>query len=105
MTIVLAKHDNDPKEYVFAVPANMRIIKGDLLLVNTMRGKDIATATTDLIEGSGAEDVAIRFGAYRPIKTVEAVCGEALQNYIRKRTLKDIIKVIKEQSLEDYLPF
>lgn len=95
MNIIFAKHSGS-KEYVFSVPDNMahRIKKGDILLVDTMRGDSIAIATTGVISGAGAIDIAKRSGAYQPLKRVITYANEAMQNWI-----------VQNNDLNNELPF
>lgn len=72
MNVIYGKHDGCSKEFVWEVPGEMKdyILKGDLLLVDTARGIDVVTATTGVISGDGARDVAEKNGAYFPLKRV-----------------------------------
>jgi hypothetical protein len=73
MNIIFAKHGvNEPREFCFSVPDNMvgDIQKGMMLYVETMHGNTVAYATTGVISGAGAEDVALQRGAYFPLKSV-----------------------------------
>ena len=92
---VFAKHDGCNKEFVFAVPPWMSVHKGDVLLVETKDGRAIATATSNIIEGEDVEQVALRFGAYLPLKKVLQVCGPELQKYIRIKTIGEICDAIR----------
>ena len=67
---VFAKHDCCNKEFIFSIPGDMIVRKGDILLVNTSKGRTIATATSEKFEGLDVNDIAARFGAYLPLKEV-----------------------------------
>lgn len=101
--LVFAKHDNCDKEFIFAVPCNFEIHKGDILLVNTMYGEDIAKATSEIIEGQDLDEVAMRFGAYLPLKEVKQVVGKRLQDYIAGKEKINIICQIQDG--DTTLPF
>lgn len=103
MKIVYAKHEGQDKEYCFEVPEIMNIQKGDILLVDTMRGTAIATATSDAITGENVEQIATRCGAYLPLKKVITYANEELQKYIHKKVVSEVIKKIKASG--DELPF
>lgn len=95
---VFAKHDGSDKEYIFAVPEHLQhqmIRKGDILLVDTKRGLQVATATSDFFESSDAENIAVKFGAYLPLKEVRQVCGKEIQEYLEKKLMEEVQSSIK----------
>jgi hypothetical protein len=94
--LVFAKHDCCNKEFLFAVPFDMEVRKGDVLLVDTMHGLTVATATTEVFEGINIDEVAEKFGAYLPLKEVKQVAGRQIQEYLRNKAVSDIRHVIKE---------
>lgn len=94
--LVFAKHDGCVEEFLFAVPYDIEVHKGDVILVDTMRGLAVATATTEMFEGRDIDEVAQKFGAYLPLKEVKQVAGKQIQEYLRKKALRDIWSVIKE---------
>lgn len=98
--LVFAKHDSCNQEFLFAVPWYIEVRKGDVLLVDTMRGKTIATATTEMFEGRDIDEVATKFGAYLPLKEVKAVAGQELQSFIKNKCCaeyrKSLSKAVKE---------
>lgn len=96
MILILGKHDQCNKEYVWQVPPWLDVHKGDPMLVETMRGLDIATATSNIIECQDGFEVAARFGAYEPIKSVVAYCPPALAKYVRNKALRDAARRIRE---------
>lgn len=90
---VFAKHDGSDKEYIFAVPEHIQrqmIRKGDILLVDTMHGRQVATATSDIFESSDAENIAVKFGAHLPLKPVLQVCGKEIQEYLDKKFMEEM---------------
>ena len=71
MRVVFVKHlgDNTNKEYLFAVPDYIYgISMGEFLIVHTCRGVETVTATSCVENIS--ERVAVKFGAYLPLKNV-----------------------------------
>lgn len=104
MKYILAKHQKHSKEYVFQVPEDIKVHRGDLLLVDTIRGEQLATATSDIFEGDGATEIAIRFGAYLPIRKV--ICAKNKRTIIRiaRELLAEICEMEEEEKEED-LPF
>lgn len=94
--LVFAKHDGCNKEFLFAVPYYIEVRKGDVLLVDTMHGLQVVTATTEMFEGRNIDEVAEKFGAYLPLKEVKQVAGKQIQEYLRNKALNDISRVIKE---------
>lgn len=105
MNIVFAKHDNCDKEFCFEVPDGMAISKGDILLVDTMHGKTLATATTGVISGEGAGDVALKAGAYFPLKKVLSSMGAQLRIYIEEKVKEEIIEGIRRNVKLCDMPF
>lgn len=104
ITIVFAEHDGDKKEYLFEVPEGMAVKNGDILLVDTIKGKQIARATGDMSTGDYTDDILLRFGAYLPLKRVLAVAGREIQEYIKTVVIRDIIVSLEVQKQGD-LPF
>ena len=74
MNIVLVKHNNNPKEFAFYVPEELLpyVKKGSGVLCKTTHGLTYGTATTGVITGDGAKDIAIANGAYIPLKPIVA---------------------------------
>ena len=104
MKIVFAKHDMCQQEYIFKVPDGMNIKKGDILCVDTMRGAQIAVASSDMLEGDYTEHILSKLGAYLPLKTVLAYANKKIQNYIFNNTVNGIISTIQNEKETD-LPF
>lgn len=98
--VVFAKHDNCSQEYLFAVPWYLEVRKGDVLLVETMHGDAIATATTEMFEGRDIDEVAKRFGAYLPLKRVKAVAGEKIKEYLRLQLYNEMKQKVGRAFLE-----
>ena len=96
--LVFAKHDGCSKEFLFAVPYYLEVRKGDILLVNTVKGLTVATATTEMFEGRNVDEVALRYGAYLPLKEVKQVCGKVLQTFIENKVRNEIIQNIQDNN-------
>ena len=96
--LVFAKHDGCSKEFLFAVPYYLEVRKGDVILVNTAKGLTVATATTEMFEGRNIDEVALRYGAYLPLKEVKQVCGKALQTFIENKVRNEIIQNIQDKN-------
>ena len=89
---VFAKHDGCDKEYVFEVPDSIKKIEiGDLLLVDTSRGKQVVTATSTAIQSNQAEQIASRFGAYFPLKKVLQHCSKEFAEYFISKAEERIV--------------
>lgn len=95
--LVFAKHDGCKKEFIFAVPYYLEVRKGDILLVNTSKGVTIATATSEMFEGQDIDELAVKFGAYLPLKEVKQVAGKMLQTYIARKERSEIINKIQSR--------
>lgn len=107
MRIIFAKHEDSIKEYVFEVGEGMYISKGDLLQVDTMHGEMIAIATTGIIEGDGAKDVAMKQGGYLPLKKVITYVDQNMINHIKGKAKNEMIDHINKMHYSDAhsLPF
>lgn len=110
MNIIFAKHDDKGKEFCFELTDEQvkYVKKGNLLLVKTCRGNVAATATTDVISGSGAKDVADKSGAYFPLKKVISFIDDNLKEYIYNiieesvtKKLDSSNKIINESVLKE----
>ena len=103
---VFAKHENSNKEYLFAVPNDLyNIKKGDILLVDTIKGEEIAIATSTIIEGENLDEIALKFGAYLPLKKVKSVLNQRLKEYVERKEREHILLKIKEYFKNSDLPF
>ena len=103
---VFAKHENSNKEYLFAVPNDLyNISKGDILLVDTIKGEEIAIATSTIIEGENLDEIALKFGAYLPLKKVKSVLNQRLKEYVERKEREHILLKIKEYFENPDLPF
>ena len=104
--VVFAKHEKSTKEYLFAVPNDLyNIKKGDILLVDTIKGEEIAIATSTINEGENLDEIALKFGAYLPLKKVKAVLNQRLKEYVERNERKKILLQIKELFFNFELPF
>ena len=73
MRVIFVKHLNNDKEFLFSIPdhiCDIKIQKGDLVIVQTYRGLAMAIVTSEIEYIS--ENVAKRLGAYLPLKNVIA---------------------------------
>ena len=105
MKIVFARHEGSSGEYIFEVPDGMNIKKGDILYVDTIRGAQIAFATSDTQVCEHAEYTLNKLGAYLPLKKVLAYANKEIQDYIFNNTINGIICTIKNEKQDTYLPF
>ena len=106
--LIFAKHEGCSKEFLFAVPYYLEVRKGDILEVDTKKGRAIAIATTEMFEGMNIDEVATKFGASLPLREVKQVAGKLLQNYMIRKVKSDImqkINNINKISTDDTLPF
>lgn len=97
---VFAKHDYSEKEYIFAVPCHLTVRKGDILLVNTCKGRTIATATSEMFEGLNIDEIAEKFGAYLPLKEVVQNCGAEIQQYLKDKVVAEISAMLNAKAFE-----
>ncbi len=100
--VVMAVHPNSSRKFTFEVPDGMEVHKGNILLVETMKGKSIAICSSEEI-CIDVNDVE-KLGAYLPLKKVIQCAGEQIQDYINSRC-KYKIKSDIENYLDDGLPF
>lgn len=89
MNIIMVQHFSG-KDYAFRVPDEIvpYAQKGQIVLVETARGVSVGVATTDVISGKGSRDIAIKNGAYEPLKPVIGIAHNALVDVI-KNDIKD----------------
>lgn len=100
--VVMASHPNCKKIFMFEVPDWMSVHRGDILIVETMRGNEIAVCSSDPIY-IDINDVEL-FGAYLPLKKIIQCAGKQMQDYINSRC-KDKIKSDIDNCLNSSLPF
>lgn len=120
MNIIFAKHDNE-KECCFEVmKQHIRYIrKGDFLLVEINGNTEVVKATTNVISGLGAKDIAEKSGAYFPLRRVISFVDDNIKKYMCDTMKKLIINTLDSNSnitremilglvdlnFEDELPF
>lgn len=97
MVAIFAKHPGSEKEYLFRVPEDVsKPHKGDLLLVRTVRGFQVAVASSEFFESPNMDEVAVHFpGAYLPLKPVVQVAGPQLVAYIKKEVYREVIEAFR----------
>lgn len=100
--VVIAVHPNSSRKFTFEVPDGMEVHKGNILLVETMKGKSIAICSSEEI-CIDVNDVE-KLGAYLPLKKILQCAGEQIQDYIFGKCKSNIKKYI-ENYLDDGLPF
>lgn len=103
LNVVFVKHGGS-KEYCFEVPNDLvpYIKSGTTVLVNTKRGLDVGEATTGVISGPGARDVAKKNGAYFPLAKVISF----LSDEFRKVCRNEIVQTIQGECLPNlFIPF
>lgn len=103
MVAIFAKHPGSEKEYLFRVPEDVSMPhKGDLLLVRTVRGFQVAVASSDFFESPNMDEVALHFpGAYLPLKPVVQVAGPQLVNYIKKEVYREVIEAFRNSGAQE----
>lgn len=97
MRLIFAKHDGKEKEFIFRIPDGAVANKGDMLWVETMRGNDIAIASSDVFIAD--EDVAVRYGAYLPIKSALGIISKEFYSAVAKRVLNKCMLEYTENDL------
>lgn len=103
---IFARHDGNEKDYLFEVPPYIKVHKGDVLLVDTKHGEEIAVATSEVFESENIDDIAAKYGAYLPLKKVKQACGRKIRQYITQKVLKPAFDEISNALLKNgYLPF
>lgn len=103
MNIVLVKHNQfSPKRYCFFVPDKFVYVihKDDKVLCDTSYGTEYGIATTGVISGEGAMDIAKLNGATFPLKEICGVVKIINMNQIKipamfKRTIPSGNKISK----------
>lgn len=88
--LVYAKHDGCLKDFLFSVPPNIILHKGDVLLVDTVMGPTVAVATSEPFVSADINGLATKLGAYLPLKHVLQAAGSDIQSYITRRARNDI---------------
>lgn len=94
--VVCARHPGCDKDFFFTVTEEQaqRIEAGDVLLVSTIRGEQIAVAAQSpfTLEGDSAILLLIRAGAYFPLKPVITYCSDEMRYYIVTSYLKNALQ-------------
>lgn len=74
MRIVIVKHENCGQKYLFEVPGSHYLSAGDLVKVQTKRGKTLATCLCDSFEieedSEQLNSIVTAFGASLPLSKV-----------------------------------
>lgn len=103
ITVIRASHPMSDKEFFFSVTEEQagRIRKGNVLLVSTMRGDEIAVALCNpfTLEGD-AIHLLERAGAYFPLKPVITYCSDEMRYYIVTSYLKDALQKEYDDSMQ-----
>ena len=58
-----------------------------------------------LIEGENLDEIALKFGAYLPLKKVKSVLNQRLKEYVERKEREHILLKIKEFFENSDLPF
>ena len=106
--LIFAKHDDCPKEFIFSVPPNIAVHKGDILLVDTAQGPAVAKATSEPFICNDVNGLAVKLGAYLPLKHVIQAAGPAIQRYIIKQArneLKNPVEILDIMNASEELPY
>ena len=105
--VVCARHLKSDNAFYFSVTEEQaqRIEAGDVLLVSTIRGEQIAVASQSpfTLEGDSAISLLMRAGAYLPLKPVITYCSGKMRSYIIQNYLQNALQ--KEINDNDELPF
>lgn len=105
--VVCARHPGCDKDFFFTVTEEQapRIEAGDVLLVSTIRGEQIAVTLQSPFtpEGDSAILLLMRVGAYPPLKPVITYCSGKMRAYILQNYLQNALQ--KEINDNDELPF
>ena len=105
--VVCARHPGCDKDFYFSVTEEQaqRIEAGDVLLVSTIQGEQIAMALQSpfTLEGDSATSLLMRAGAYLPLKPVITYCSGKMRSYIIQNYLQNALQ--KEINDNDELPF
>jgi hypothetical protein len=100
--IIFAKHDGCSKEFIFRVPSGCYDVrKGDVLFVETYQGNTIATATSEPVECRNEDDIAVKYGAYLPLKNVLCYANKEIIKYIKIGTRCEIWKYLMDKNKND----
>lgn len=107
MNIIFGRHEGCNKDFCWEVPNSMKnyISKGDILLVETRNGLDIAVAITGIINGDGVKDIAENKGAYFPLKSVVSFANKPMKQYIYNWYKNMIIGYMHNHQCFNELPF
>lgn len=105
--VVCVKHPGCDKEFYFSVTEEQaqRIEAGDVLLVSTRRGEQIAVAVHSPFKlyGESAVQLLMHANIPLPLKPVITYCSKKMRSYIIKDYLNNALK--REIDNSDDLPF
>lgn len=83
--LILCKHDNSSKQYLFRLPDNCKIESGCRVFAETQMGEQSVTTTSNsfILPRAEAKIIKEAFGAYKPLKYVigRAVVKEVCEKF------------------------
>lgn len=70
--LVFINHNDKDKNYLFQLPKNLLLKKGEKVFVETIQGECVGTAVSDsfIVDKYTAEQIIVGTGAYEPLKDV-----------------------------------
>jgi len=80
--LVFIKHERSNRQYLFEVPLDVRLFKGDKVFCDTIRGRSVGICETEsfLVDDRVASYIIGAVGAYEPLKPVVGYATE-IKNY------------------------
>jgi len=96
--LVFIKHMGDARHYLFEVPMDRKLKKGDKVFCDTMYGRRFGECVTDsfYVDDTSRECIVIGCGAYEPLKSV---VGYAVEKKVYDQQLFDNLRCYYGESL------
>jgi len=81
--LVFVKHENQDKQFLFEVPLDAQLYKGDKVFCNTRYGRSLGICETEsfLVDDRVASYIIGAVGAYEPLKQILGYATES-KNYV-----------------------
>lgn len=102
--IVMVKHENSIRKFIFEVPESLDIHKGNIVLTDTKFGPAFGIAVSEPFEVH-TDDLTNFEGVTLPLRKIKEYASEEMQNYISEKANQKMKSQIRKVLNFDELPF